>query len=184
MPKKAVPAKRPRGEKKKADTIKKRQDAQKMKLLELLEESPNIGVALSRIGINRSTYSRWRTEDAVFTVESNKAIERGVEKTADLVEASLLNSARDGNVQAQKYYLDNNHKRYRAKKYGELQQEDVLTEERKAQIYRAAKAWSYVDPDEDELDSDYEFVHEDENSSEPTQKKAKPEYDENGYLIK
>jgi hypothetical protein len=188
MPKKAVPAKRPRGEQKKADTIRKRQDTQKMKLLEILEESPNIGTALSRIGINRSTYSRWRTSDSVFTMEADKAIERGIEKTADLVEMALLNVARDGNVQAQKYYLGNNHKRYRTNRYGEPEVEG-LSEERKMQITAALKAWSEGSYDDyaDERDSDY-VLERDENGkliefNEPTPKNEGPKYDDEGYLI-
>lgn len=39
----------------------------------------------------------------------------------------------------------------------ELTQVNVLTEERKAEIATATKAWSYTDPEEDELDSDYEI---------------------------
>ncbi|MBI2473942.1 hypothetical protein HYV70_05325 [Candidatus Uhrbacteria bacterium] len=147
-----------RGAKKKAETIEKRQSAQKTKLLEYLEEAPNIGAALSRIGINRSTYSRWRADDEVFTIEADEAIGRGIEKTADNVELALLGKARDGSVQAQKYYLSNNHKRYRENNKGLSESESVLTEEMMKQMANAAGI-DHVIEEEDERNEDYESEH-------------------------
>lgn len=142
------------GAKKKAETIEKRQSVQKSKLLEHLEEAPNIGVALSRVDINRSTYSRWRADDEVFAMKADEAIERGIEKTADNVELALLGKARDGSVQAQKYYLSNNHKRYRENNKGSSESESVLTEERIKQIADTMRAWT-VKETGDERDEDY-----------------------------
>jgi len=155
---KKIPSKGQRGVKKKAETIEKRQSAQKTKLLEYLEEAPNIGVALSRVDINRSTYSRWRADDEVFAMKADKAIERGIEKTADNVELALLGKARDGSVQAQKYYLSNNHKRYRENNKGLSESESVLTEEMMKQIANAAGI-DHVIEEEDERNEDYESEH-------------------------
>ena len=176
MPKK-VDNKKPRGAKKKADTIKKRQDLQKKKLLEFVEDSPNIGVALSRIGINRSTLGRWRDDDQNFSIELNHAMERGIEKTADNVELSLIASARDGKVPAQKYYLNNNHPRYMRSRFEEPE-ENPLTEERKEQIYRAVKAWSSYDHG-DERYEDYELSDNDKGTV-----RAPIEYDDEGNMIR
>jgi hypothetical protein len=134
-------SRRPRGEKKKAKTIQKRQKSLKSKFLEVLEESPNISSALSRIGINRSTLSRWRADDPSFSTSVEYALELGREKTGDIVEMSLLGKAREGDVQAQKFYLTHNHEHYRPPKY-EPEQESVLTEERKKQIADCMRAWS------------------------------------------
>jgi hypothetical protein len=133
--------KRPRGEKKKAKTIEKRQKSLKSKFLEVLEESPNISSALSRIGINRSTLSRWKDNDSLFAAKVEYALELGREKTGDIVEMSLLGKAREGDVQAQKFYLVHNHENYRPPKY-EPEPESVLTEERKKQIAEAVRAWN------------------------------------------
>lgn len=149
---KKKPSKGQRGAKKKAETIEKRQSAQKIKLLEYLEEAPNIGAALSRIGINRSTYSRWRADDEVFAMEADKAIERGIEKTADNVELALLAKARDGSVQAQKYYLSNNHKRYRMNNWNSSESESVLTEEMKKQIADTARVWSAIEQGDERVE--------------------------------
>jgi len=174
--KKKVEKKKPRGAEKKAETIKQRQDFLKHKLLEILEEAPNLGAALSRVGINRSTFSRWREDDPNFSLDVNHAIERAIDHTADNVELALLASARDGKVPAQKYYLSHNHPRYMPKQWEE-QVENPLTEERKEQIYRAMKAWDSRD-DEDWQDSDYEIPKEEEGDDDNSP------YDENGYLKK
>ncbi|NQV89233.1 MAG: hypothetical protein HQ488_02835, partial [Parcubacteria group bacterium] len=141
-------------ERKKAETISKRQEKQKTTLIEFLQESPNIGTALSKVGINRSTYSRWRSSDPVFTTEADHAIEQGIAKTADVVEIALLNKARDGDVRAQKYYLDNNHDRYKPRHLNDAFNEHVLTEERKKQIADAMRNWS-MPTEGDERDEDY-----------------------------
>lgn len=170
--------KRPRGSEKKADTIRKRQDLLKQKLLEILEEAPNLGAALSRVGINRSTFGRWRDDDPNFSINVNHAIERAIEHTADNVELALLASARDGEVAAQKYYLNNNHPRYMPRRWEE-QKANPLTEERKQQIYRAMKAWDDSRNDyEDERDEDYDGNENDSSDSSDSL------YDEDGNLIK
>lgn len=151
------------GAQKKAETIRKRQNLLKKKLLEILEEAPNLGAALARVGINRSTLGRWREDDPNFSIELNHTIEYAIEHTADNVELSLLSAARDGKVSAQKFFLENNHPRYMSKQWEEAKA-NPLTEERKEEIYRAMKAWddSHNDYD-DECDEDYDGSEYDED---------------------
>jgi hypothetical protein len=175
MPKKARKTKLS-GAEKKADTIRQRQDLLKRKLLEILEEAPNLGAALSRVGINRSTFSRWREDDPNFSLDANQAIERAIDHTADNVELALLASARDGKVPAQKYYLHNNHPRYMPKRWEE-QVANPLTEERKQQIYTAMKAWDDAHKDyADEREEDYD------GSGDDVYHPSGSPYDENGNL--
>jgi len=176
MPKK-TPKKKLTGAAKNAETIRKRHEFQKQKLLELLEEAPNLGAALARVGINRSTFGRWRDDDPNFSIEVRHAMERAIEHTADNVELALLSSAREGKVSAQRYYLDHNHPRYMPRREEESE-EDVLTEERKEQIYQAVKAWSSYD-DGDERDEDYEVSDDDD-----TKKSSEIEYDDEGNMIR
>lgn len=141
---KSTPKRTQRGADKMAASIKKRQDKEMTLLLQALEESPNLGQALARVGINRSTYYRWRQCDEVFLKNADDAIRRGIEKTADMVESSMLNSARDGNVQAQKYYLEHNHPRYKKRTLLDLLESDGrLTPEREQQIAEAMRNWFY-----------------------------------------
>lgn len=139
-----------RGAKKMAKTIRERQKTEKQQLLEALEESPNLGQALTRVGINRSTYYRWRQDDQVFALNADNAMWNGREKTADMVEMSLLGKARDGSVQAQKIYLEHNHPRY--KRYGLFDTEETdgkLSLERQEQIAKAMKNWFYKPSSDD-----------------------------------
>lgn len=166
------------GAEKKAETIRQRQDMLKQKLLEILEEAPNLGAALARIGINRSTFSRWREDDPNFSLDANHAMERAIDHTADNVELALLSSARNGNVHAQKYFLNHNHQKYMPKQWME-QVANPLTEERKEQIYRAMKAWDDSHDDyEDERDEDYD------GSDSDVYRPSDDPYDEDGNLKK
>ncbi len=155
MPAKKASGRGQRGIEKRQKTIRKRQDPKKQKLIAFLQDSANIGVALKRVGIDRSTYSRWRASDLEFASDADDAIELGIENTADLVETCLLSKARDGDVQAQKYYLTNNHERYREDRWKEQEKKNVLTEEMKRDIANAAFTWAYPSGS-DELDEDYE----------------------------
>ena len=60
----------------------------------------------------------------------------------------------------------------------EESEEEVLTEERKEQIYRAVKAWSSYDHG-DERDEDYEVSNDDD-----VKKSSAIEYDDEGNMIR
>lgn len=144
-------SKRPRGAEKKAETIRKRLEQDKEHLLGILRESPNLGVALSRTGIHRSTFNRWREDDPNFSIDARDALEEGIDKTADVVETSLISKAREGSVPAQKYYLHNNHSRYMPPHKAESI-ENPLTEERKKEIADAMRAWSMPERGDERLE--------------------------------
>ena len=133
---------KPRGAEKKAETIRLRQEAQKKKLIEILRESPNISSALNRVGIDRSTFSRWKAEDYEFSAKARHAVSEGIERTADNVELSLLNNARNGDVRSQKFYLEHNHERYKPQKdISERDGDCLLTNERLEKIKDMMIAW-------------------------------------------
>lgn len=149
--KEGTSSKRPRGAEKKAETIRKRQERDKEHLLGILRESPNLGVALSRVGINRSTFNRWRDADPNFSLDARCALEEGIDKTVDVVETSLISKARDGSFPAQKFYLQNNHERYMPPHKAEPI-ENPLTEERKKEIADAMRAWSVPETGDERLE--------------------------------
>lgn len=146
---KSIPKGTQRGADKMAASIKKRQEKEKTMLLKALEESPNLGQALARIDKDRSTYYRWRQDDEVFAMAADSAMFIGREKIADLTEVSLISLAREGNVQAIKFYLEHNHLRY--KKYGWLEaltNDGKLSLERQRQIAKAMKNWFHKPSDD------------------------------------
>jgi len=140
-----------RGAKKRAKTIRKRQDTEKKRLLAVLEESPNLGHALTRVGIDRSTFWRWKQDDPIFALNADNAMWNGREKTADMVELSLLNEAKNGEVKAQKLYLEHNHPRYIRHGWFDVPEtQKGLSPERQVEITKALKNWTtkYVGDDD------------------------------------
>jgi hypothetical protein len=131
-----------KGAEKKAETIRLRQEAQKKKLIEILKESPNTSSALNRVGIDRSTFSRWKADNREFFMQVCDAVSEGIERTADNVELSLLNGARNGDVRAQKFYLEHNHQRYKPSR--NILERDIgplLTNDRLKKVIEMMNAW-------------------------------------------
>lgn len=147
---------------KREKTIKDRQSEVKAKFLEKLKEMPIIQVAASQTGIHRSTYYQWRDEDPIFKKECNLAYQRGVDFMNDMMESILVKNAKADKLTAIIFWLKNHHPAYNDKRYHEhehyfREKEDLLTDERKAQIAQTIANWSTPpDEEEDERDEDYE----------------------------
>lgn len=161
---------------KKAETIKKRQDALKKKFINTLEQQPVIQTAVAIAGIDRSTYYRWRDEDPEFREKTEGAKEQGIEFTNDMMESLLIKQAREGKVTPIIFWLKNHHPDYSEKKFfnheHHIRQDDVLTDERKKEIAMCISNWSQP-VNEDERDEDYEFVSEEVKKSEVKSKPKK-----------
>lgn len=197
---------------KKKGVAQKRQEENKAKFIDKLRVTPIIQAVAAQVGVHRDTYYEWRSSDNKFKQDCLEAMDKGNEFVNDMMESLLIKSAKEGKLTAMIFWLKNHHPQYNDKRYYEhhhhMRQEDVLTDERKQMIEAAARAWSYVDPDEDERDEDYE-VFRDENGelieqgdkrwleynersyqermgkkkSKPISAKNPPQYDEDGYLI-
>jgi hypothetical protein len=150
---------------KKAQTIKKRKDALKKKLLKILEQQPVIQTAVSIAGIDKSTYYRWRDEDKKFRENADKAHDEGVKFVNDMMESLIIKTAREGKVTSMIFWLKNHHPDYSEKKFfnheHHIRQDEILTDERKKQIALAMGKWSEPD-DGDERDEDYEIISSEE----------------------
>lgn len=196
----------------KKGVVQKRQEENKAKFIAKLREMPIIQVAAAQVGIHRDTYYEWCSSDNKFKQDCFEAMGKGNEFVNDMMESFLIKSAKEGKMTAMIFWLKNHHPQYNDKRYYEhhhhMRQGDVLTDERKKMIEAAARAWSYVDPDEDERDEDYE-VFRDENGDlinqddkrwleynessyqertgkgkkKPISASNPPQYDENGYLV-
>lgn len=86
--------------------------AQKRSILDHLGDNPLIERACKKVGIVRSTFYRWCDSDPEFKVKAEVAIEFGRGKLNDFAESKLMEAINTGNVQAIRYWLDNNSKRY------------------------------------------------------------------------
>lgn len=80
--------------------------------LEQIETIPNISLACEKVGISRNTVYRWRKEDKAFRERLDAALDRGVDSVNDLAESKLIAQINSGNMQAIRYWLDNNKKNY------------------------------------------------------------------------
>lgn len=97
------------------NTIEKRQEENKSKLIELLQKTPIVQVVCEKSGVSRATYYRWRSEDKKFKGESDKALKEGIEMINDMAESQLLSSIRDKNMTAIIFWLKNHHQSYISK---------------------------------------------------------------------
>lgn len=84
----------------------------KIKLLEILNETPLVQPACQKAGISRATYYRWRNEDKSFKKESDEAIKKGRLLINDLAESKLISQIKNENMTAIIYWLKHNHKNY------------------------------------------------------------------------
>ena len=82
------------------------------KFIESLREMPFIYYAAKKVGISRSTIYRWLKNNRDFKERVDSAIEEGRMGTDDIMEMSLINQGKKGNIGAIKFYLTHNHKRY------------------------------------------------------------------------
>jgi hypothetical protein len=79
---------------------------------EQLKAIPNISIACEKVGLSRNTIYRWCHEDPEFKKRLDDALRTGVDSINDLAESKLINHINQGNLQAIRYWLDNNKKNY------------------------------------------------------------------------
>jgi predicted DNA binding protein len=81
-------------------------------ILEQLKKTPIVQIACEKTGIGRSTFYRWKKEDAKFLSEAESAILEGTLLVNDMAESQLLGAIRDGNLTAIIFWLKNHHSSY------------------------------------------------------------------------
>lgn len=91
-------------------------DETKEKLLSELEKTGNIYVSCSKVGINRSTYHRWKKEDQRFRKRAERAERDGRANLCDIAEHALLIKVKEKDMTAIKYALGHNSPRYKPKR--------------------------------------------------------------------
>lgn len=84
----------------------------KKEILDFLADSPYVNLACKKVGISRATYYRWRVKDKKFRGEVEIAIGNGRDTFREIAESMLLKKVKEGNLDAIKYALQHNDKRY------------------------------------------------------------------------
>jgi hypothetical protein len=123
-------------------TITKRQNANKMLLLEQLKRAPIVQVACEKVGISRATYYRWRKKDKVFLEDSDKAILNGNRLVNDLAESQLITAIKNNSLGAIVFWLKHHHPNYttRVELLGHIDHKvETITPEQEQLINKALK---------------------------------------------
>ena len=97
-------------------------------IIEQLSKTPIVTLVAEKTGIGRSTYYRWKKEDAKFSNAADAAIVTGNLLINDLAESQLLSSIRDGNLTGIIFWLKHHHPAYETRI--ELRQAYDRTEEK------------------------------------------------------
>lgn len=84
----------------------------KTKFLEILEEYPIVYVAAKRAGISTATIYRHKKDDPKFAKEIKEAIKKGREVVGEMIESRVISQAQKGDFKSQKFWLENNVKRF------------------------------------------------------------------------
>jgi hypothetical protein len=123
-----------------------KRDPGKNKIIEQLRKMPIIQIACERSGIGRTTYYRWREEDADFRKAADQAIAEGEALITDMSESQLISLIRDKHFQAVQLWLRQHHPKYSNKieLFGNLKvDEEPLTPEQEALIKEALRLASF-----------------------------------------
>ncbi len=99
---------------KRESTLKRNKTEQKV-VLEQLRKIPIVQIACERSNIGRSTYYRWRREDAEFKKATDEAMQDGEEMINDLSESQLITLIKEKNFPAIQLWLRQHHPKYRNK---------------------------------------------------------------------
>lgn len=82
------------------------------KFCEELKKVPNIKYVCKKLGINRCTFYRWRTQHHFFEKSITDALFIGRESINDSAESVIINGVQNGDMKCATYWLSHNHDRY------------------------------------------------------------------------
>lgn len=99
-------------EKKEYGANRKRIEKQKELVVDQLKKTPVVEVACQKVGVGRTTFYRWRREDAEFDSSCAEALGSGIELVNDLAESKLIGQIQDSSLPAIAFWLRNRHKAY------------------------------------------------------------------------
>lgn len=101
--------------------------SKKREFLDALEQYPFIKYAAKKVGIDRSTAHRWILESFDFDSEVRAAIRMGRSELCDDAEFALIKKIRkDEDLNAIKFFLENNSEHYSKKIINDLPPDGVF----------------------------------------------------------
>ncbi len=101
-------------------------------IIKCLETTPIVYVACQKANISKSTYYRWREEDADFRQKTDQALKEGISTVNDLAESQLITLIKNKNIGSITFWLRHRHAAYSDKNkifgkepYEELSEEQL-----------------------------------------------------------
>jgi hypothetical protein len=85
---------------------------EKSKLIQVLSETPLVSLACKKIGVSRATFYRWYKDDKGFRDSVIQILDIGRKNINDLAEQSLIKELAKGNMNAIRFWLQHNDRRY------------------------------------------------------------------------
>jgi len=90
-----------------------KQKKQKEMFIEQLRKTPIVQIVCERLEVGRTTYYRWKRQDAKFAEECIKATEEGCALINDMAESQLISAMKQNNLTAVMYWLNHRHDAYK-----------------------------------------------------------------------
>jgi hypothetical protein len=85
---------------------------EKSKIIQVLSETPLVSLACKKIGVSRATFYRWYKDDKNFRDSVIGILDIGRKNINDLAEQSLIKELAKGNMNAIRFWLQHNDRRY------------------------------------------------------------------------
>lgn len=147
-------------EKKTSKKIKKKRIARskteifKEKIVEQLTTSPFIETACRKLNLSRASVYRWMKEDCEFKKNVDEAITISNGSINDLAKGKLVEAIQNNDSGMIKYHLSKRHEEYMRKEDKVVEEKQVLTPERVAEIEKRFKMWDDVNSNKEEENED------------------------------
>ena len=97
---------------KRLETLLAKTKEQKDEVIKKLSEYPIVETACKKVGVGRSTYYLWRSEDEEFRALADQALKDGRHFVSDMAESMLIKNIQNGENPAIFFWLKHNDKRY------------------------------------------------------------------------
>ncbi len=156
-------------EDKRLETLAAETEKNKKSLVAQLRRTPIVQAACERLGIGRSTYYKWRSEDRIFARSADHSLEAGRFLVNDMAESQLIRMIQAGSLGAIVYWLKHNNPRYANRIIHEYEYacnlpsaEEIYIAERALSDAMASKIFPKATPEELKERSEQEFRDEED----------------------
>lgn len=128
---------------------------EKSELIKQLRKTPIIHVACLKLGLNRTTYYRWRNTDKKFAEDADVVIREGHDLMNDMAESQLITAIKNNDLSAIMFWLKHHHPSYKNKveissRAKALSESEELTLEQRELVEQALRMASLL-PESDIL---------------------------------